>query len=198
MNYKITKLSAKCQVSSRQLQHGATQRPVPAEQQKKPSSRFYTTTWFRPLVTPVGLEPTTHWLRINCSASWATESTAHSFPNCDCKGTTFFWITNTIPVFFQKNLHFLVLASRIALPNEHYNGQSSQAGRRGAENGRFLCPVSKNKQHVALIFRKNLIFASKQWQGAWSAPGRRGPPPSRKANLQCKFRQKHWWTKTGR
>ena len=76
-------------------------------------------------------------------------------------------------------------------PDEHFNGQSSQAGRRGAENGRFLCPVSKNKQHVALIFRKNLIFASKQWQGAWSAPGRRGPPPSRNVNLQCKFRQKH-------
>lgn len=102
----------------------------------------------------------------------------------------FFELPTLFPFFFKKIFIFLFWRAA-SPPNEHFNGQSSQAGRRGAENGRFLCPVSKNKQHVALIFRKNLIFASKQWQGAWSAPGRRGPPPSRKANLQCKFRQKH-------
>ena len=28
----------------------------------------------RLLVTPEGLEPSTHWLRVNCSTNWATES----------------------------------------------------------------------------------------------------------------------------
>ena len=53
------------------------------------------------VVTPEGLEPSTHWLRVSCSTNWATESGAKSrggvalrrfVPLLLCKGRIFFLI----------------------------------------------------------------------------------------------------------
>ena len=64
-------------------------------------------------VTPVGLEPTTQWLRVICSTNWATESfllVLHrgfellSLPFCECKVTTFFLFYQ---IFLQLFLFFL-------------------------------------------------------------------------------------------
>ena len=53
-------------------------------------------------VTPVGLEPTTQWLRVICSTNWATESLyllagwLVSLPFCECKVSHLFWLVQII------------------------------------------------------------------------------------------------------
>ena len=56
-----------------------------------------------PLVTPVGLEPTTQWLRVICSTNWATESCALGYqPRLRLQNYFFFpFLPNFSALFFE-------------------------------------------------------------------------------------------------
>ena len=52
-----------------------------------------------PFVHPQGLEPWTHWLRVNCSTNWAKSASPFQLR---CKGTSLFWTCKFFFSFFSK------------------------------------------------------------------------------------------------
>ena len=63
----------------------------------------------RLLVTPEGLEPSTHWLRVNCSTNWATESWCLFVSELRVQSYDIFWnLQKKICVFFKKSAFFVV------------------------------------------------------------------------------------------
>ena len=61
----------------------------------------------RLLVTPEGLEPSTHWLRVNCSTNWATESWCLFVSELRVQSYDNFWNLQKKSAFFSKKVHFL-------------------------------------------------------------------------------------------
>ena len=63
----------------------------------------------RLLVTPEGLEPSTHWLRVNCSTNWATESWCLFVSELRVQSYDNFWNLQKKSAFFSKKSAFFVV-----------------------------------------------------------------------------------------
>ena len=72
----------------------------------------------RLLVTPEGLEPSPHWLRVNCSTNWATESWCLFVSELRVQSYDNFWNLQKKSAFFSKKVHFLsfFLIFRLLVP----------------------------------------------------------------------------------